>query len=176
MDSSLLWEVFIHSSKETSKYDITSREGDTPLHPLAIGNINTGSSTSTSRLPYLFVLVALLPPFFSSLTLTELLIWRILSVAITAVPIYIFLIPFLAGLLGEMMEPERPSITALYFVPLSGGILYLTHFGFSLWNYYLEHTRLFIGLPLYLMYSLCLYFCKLSIANFSFANWPNLTA
>ena len=40
--------------------------------------------------------------------------------------LYIFLIPFLAGLLGEMMEPEKSSITVLYFVTSSGGILYLT--------------------------------------------------
>ena len=63
---------------------------------------------------------------FSFLTLTELLIWRILSVTITTVPIFIYLIPFLAGLLGKMVEPERPSITVLYFVTLSRGILYLT--------------------------------------------------
>ena len=36
------------------------------------------------------------------------------------------MIPFLAGLLGKMVEPERPSITVLYFVTLSRGILYLT--------------------------------------------------
>ena len=68
-------------------------------------------------------------PFFSFwfLTLTELLIWWILSVTITAVPIYIYIfIPFLAALLGKMMERERPSITVLYFVTLSRGILYLT--------------------------------------------------
>ena len=34
--------------------------------------------------------------------------------------------PYLADLLGEMMEPEKSSITVLYFVTSSGGILYLT--------------------------------------------------
>ena len=100
-DSSSLKKVSIHSSKETSNYDITSCEGDSPLYPLAIGNINEESSTSTSCLPYRFVLGV-----------------------IHCITLFYLLIPFLAGLLGEMMEPERPSITVLYFVPLSGGILY----------------------------------------------------
>ena len=50
--------------------------------------------------------------------------WRISSVAITAIPIYI---PFMMGLgtwLGDM-NFENPGSTILYFGPLSGGILYI---------------------------------------------------
>ena len=61
---------------------------------------------------------------FSFPTHTELLMWRISSVAITAIPIYI---PFMMGLgtwLGDM-NFENPGSTILYFGPLSGGILYI---------------------------------------------------
>ena len=55
---------------------------------------------------------------FSFPTHTELLIWRVSCVAITAVPIYIPL----GLLLGAWVDS---GITALYFIPLSGGILYI---------------------------------------------------
>ena len=61
---------------------------------------------------------------FSLPTHTELLIWRILSIAITAVPIYIPLMLGLCFLLTHM-EFEESSTTLLYFGPLSGGILYI---------------------------------------------------
>ena len=61
---------------------------------------------------------------FSLPTHTELLIWRISSIAITAVPIYIPLMLGLCFLLTHM-EFEESSTTLLYFGPLSGGILYI---------------------------------------------------
>ena len=51
-------------------------------------------------------------------TYTELLMWRVLCVAITAVPIYISLGSYLAAWLVDMMP-------VFYFISLSGGILYI---------------------------------------------------
>ena len=58
---------------------------------------------------------------FSFPTHTELLMWRVLCVAITAVPIYITL----GLLLGIWLEELDFGRTVLYFFPLSGGILYI---------------------------------------------------
>ena len=59
--------------------------------------------------------------FFSFPTHTELLIWRISSVAITAVPIYIPLVIF------SGIWPVNTSFSDAfrYFGPLSGGVLYI---------------------------------------------------
>ena len=62
---------------------------------------------------------------FSFPTPTELLMWRISSVAITAVPIYIPLMFFLGVLLGGLMDFDKSGSTILYFGPLFGGILYI---------------------------------------------------
>ena len=61
---------------------------------------------------------------FSFPTHTELLMWRILCVAITAVPIYIFLGFCLGGLLGDM-GLEKFGKFVFYFFPISGGLLYI---------------------------------------------------
>ena len=58
---------------------------------------------------------------FSFPTPTELLMWRISSVAMTAVPIYMPLIFFL----GIWLIKTEFGDAALYFGPLSGGILYI---------------------------------------------------
>ena len=58
---------------------------------------------------------------FSFLTDTELLMWRVSCVAITAVPIYISLGFILSSWLSEMGFGD----TVLYFFPLSGGLLYI---------------------------------------------------
>ena len=58
---------------------------------------------------------------FSFPTDTELLMWRVSCVAITAVPIYIPLGLFFGALLGKMGF----GLTVLYFCPISGGILYI---------------------------------------------------
>ena len=60
---------------------------------------------------------------FSFPTHSELLMWRISSVAITAVPVYIPLVFGLSGWLGEVNEYF--GITVAYFGPISGGILYI---------------------------------------------------
>ena len=39
------FHLFEHSSEGTSNYDIMSHEEDTPLHPLAVGNINKEDKT-----------------------------------------------------------------------------------------------------------------------------------
>ena len=62
---------------------------------------------------------------FSFPTPTELLMWRISSVAIAAVPVYIPLMMGLGGVLGELMNSDKLGFTVLYFGPLSGGILYI---------------------------------------------------
>ena len=54
-------------------------------------------------------------------THTELLIWRVSCVSITAVPVCISLGYFLGGWLADMNFGD----TVLYFFPISGGILYL---------------------------------------------------
>ena len=56
---------------------------------------------------------------------TELLIWRISSVVITAVPIYIPSLLFLAGWLERKMNSEKFGTTISYFGTLSGSILYI---------------------------------------------------
>ena len=61
---------------------------------------------------------------FSFPTHGELLMWRILSVAITAVPIYIFSTTLLASW-AINKESEYCAITALFFSPFSGCILYI---------------------------------------------------
>ena len=84
---------------------------------------------------------------FSFLTLTELLIWRI-SIS-----------GWLAGRDDGTREIQYYCSLLCDFIWRhiifdSGG-----HFGFSIyvpWDCYLEHTRLFIGLPLYLMYRFAL--------------------
>ena len=62
---------------------------------------------------------------FSFPTHTELLMWRISSVAITAVPIYILLMFFFGIWLGKVMDSDKFGSTIIYFGPLSGGILYI---------------------------------------------------
>ena len=51
--------------------------------------------------------------------------WRISSVAITAVPIYIPLVIFLGGVLEGLMNFDEAGVTFFYFGPLFGGILYI---------------------------------------------------
>ena len=60
---------------------------------------------------------------FSFLTPTELLMWQILSVAITAVPFYIPLMMGLGALLGGLMNFKKTGVTFFNFGPLFGGIL-----------------------------------------------------
>ena len=62
---------------------------------------------------------------FSFPTHTELLMWQISSVAITAVPVYTPLMFGLGVLLGGVMEFDKSGIAVLFFGPLSGGILYI---------------------------------------------------
>ena len=58
---------------------------------------------------------------FSFPTHTELLMWRVSCVAITAVPVYISL----GSSLGNFMADVGFGETVLYFIPLSGGLLYI---------------------------------------------------
>ena len=58
---------------------------------------------------------------FSFPTHTELLMWRILCVAITAVPVYISL----GFLLGRWLADRNFGRTVLYFIPTSGVTLYI---------------------------------------------------
>ena len=51
--------------------------------------------------------------------------WRISSVAITAIPVYIPLMMGLGGVLGELMNSDKLGFTVIYFGLLSGGILYI---------------------------------------------------
>ena len=60
---------------------------------------------------------------FSFPTHTELLMWRVLCVAITAVPIYISLGLILAAWPGGKFDHLFLTI-GIYFCPISGGILY----------------------------------------------------
>ena len=60
---------------------------------------------------------------FSFPTHTELLIWRISSVAITAVPIYISLGFLLAALLANMAFHDTSTVH--YFFPISGVMVYI---------------------------------------------------
>ena len=60
---------------------------------------------------------------FSFPTHAELLMWRVLCVAITAVPIYISLGFLLADRLGDKFHLFY--FIGFYFCPLSGGILYI---------------------------------------------------
>ena len=60
---------------------------------------------------------------FSFPTHTELLMWRMSCVAITAVPIYIPLM-YVSGIWLVDRDLDGFGITALFFGPLSGGILY----------------------------------------------------
>ena len=69
---------------------------------------------------------------FSFPTHMELLMWRISSVAITAVPIYIFLMIVLGGWVGATMDSEKFSGAVFYFSALSGGILYILSRGVTL--------------------------------------------
>ena len=55
----------------------------------------------------------------------ELLMWRISSIAITALPIYIPLMFGLAGLLGGLLGLEKCAIIVFYSAPVIGGILYI---------------------------------------------------
>ena len=51
--------------------------------------------------------------------------WRISSVAITAVPVYIPLMILLGLLLAELMDFDKSGTTVSYFGLLSGGIIYI---------------------------------------------------
>ena len=61
---------------------------------------------------------------FSSPTHGESLIWRISSVVITAVPVYI-LFGFLLGIYLAEMGLAKFGKTVFYFCPISGGIVYI---------------------------------------------------
>ena len=69
---------------------------------------------------------------FSFPTHTELLIWRISSVAITAVPIYLPMMLFLGGFLRGVMDFGISGGAVSYFGALSGGILYIIARGVTL--------------------------------------------
>ena len=69
---------------------------------------------------------------FSFPTHTELLMWRISSVAITAVPIYLPMMLFLGGFLRGAMDFEISGNAVSYFGALSGGILYIIARGVTL--------------------------------------------
>ena len=58
-------------------------------------------------------------------THTELSVWRISSVAITAVPLYIPLEYLLGLYLGRMMDSGKFLITVFFFGALSGGMPYI---------------------------------------------------
>ena len=62
---------------------------------------------------------------FSFPTHTELLIWRISSIVITAIPIYIPSLFVLANQLGRKMDFSNCGSVIAYFGALSGGILYI---------------------------------------------------
>ena len=62
---------------------------------------------------------------FSFPTPTELLMWRISCVAITAVPVYIPLMILLGILLAGLTDFDKSGTTFFYFGPLLGGILYI---------------------------------------------------
>ena len=62
---------------------------------------------------------------FSFPTHMELLMWRISSVAITVVPVYIPLMFLFGGLLGDIVHSESVLEAGSYFSTLSGGILYI---------------------------------------------------
>ena len=68
---------------------------------------------------------------FSFPTHTELLIWRVLCIAITAVPIYITL-GFYLGVWLAGMNLKEFGVYVLYFCPISGGILYILARAFTL--------------------------------------------
>ena len=61
---------------------------------------------------------------FSFPTHTELLIWRISSVAITAVPVYVPFVTIFGGFLATV-RPGNVLEVCFYFFILSGGILYI---------------------------------------------------
>ena len=63
--------------------------------------------------------------FFSFPTHTELLMWRISSITITAAPVYIPLMFFLAGLLGGCFDLQKSAYIVFYLAPVIGGILYI---------------------------------------------------
>ena len=63
--------------------------------------------------------------FFSFPTRTELLTWRISSVVITAVPIYIPSMLLLASQLQKMVDSKKFAETVGYFGALSGGVPYI---------------------------------------------------
>ena len=73
--------------------------------------------------------------FFSFPTRTELLTWRISSVVITTVPIYIPSMLLLAGQLQKMVDSKKFAETVGYFGALSGGVPYIVSravtFGFG---------------------------------------------
>ena len=62
---------------------------------------------------------------FSFPTHAELLMWKISSIAITALPIYIPLMFGLAGLLGGLLGLEKFANVVFYWSPVIGGILYI---------------------------------------------------
>ena len=62
---------------------------------------------------------------FSFPTHAELMMWRISSIAITVLPIYIPLMFGLAGLLGGLLGLEKCAIIVFYSAPVIGGILYI---------------------------------------------------
>ena len=62
---------------------------------------------------------------FSFLTNTELLMWRISSVAITAVPVYIPLMFVFSGFLGEIVHSDNVLEAGSYVSFLFGGVLYI---------------------------------------------------
>ena len=63
--------------------------------------------------------------YFSFPTHAELLMWRISSIAITVLPIYIPLMFGLAGLLGGLWNYEKIANIVFYSAPVIGGILYI---------------------------------------------------
>ena len=63
--------------------------------------------------------------FFSFPTHTELLMWRISSITLTAAPVYVSLMFFLAGLLGGILDLEKSAYIVFYSAPIIGSILYI---------------------------------------------------
>ena len=79
-----------------------------------------------------FGLIHIIAWNYSFPTHIELCMWRISSIVITVVPVFIPFMFIVAGSLGGLLGLQGPAYVALISAPIIGGILYISARGFTL--------------------------------------------
>ena len=131
--SEAAWEVFVKGLKMITMFIIGTQDDDVDLSgedrvPRFWANSAIDEQFNADLVMLLvgvcFGAIHCIAWNFTFPTHTELMMWRISSIAITTVPVYVPLVLFFGNWLGDK-DFENFALTVLTFGGLSGGILYI---------------------------------------------------